>query len=248
MTTRALGAAALMPGFTSSRPYHGPIYCFLPMTLARLQTGPAGHGGFAAPAQEADETFRIVLSDHQVFAYSATRVPSFRPLPGLQGLGQDRIDADVFGSLARSAQLQATRTARRLTTSNATQRKHMWNGYLAAFIRISGALAPLDWPLAPAAVGAGIAKVGLDIDQAFTGSSAGKRREGAIERSFAGGDAPAASTAVEGAAWRQHPGVFLARNGEQYIVLDEIVYPVRYDATIKQWFIICGGTGSRHQR
>lgn len=90
------------------------------------------------------------------------------------------IAGDVFAHLRDIAHRQMSADAHYLLTSNATLRKQMWMGYLNAFIRVSGGLAPLGWPVALAAVGAGLANVGLSIDQAVNGATRKLRRAGVI--------------------------------------------------------------------
>jgi hypothetical protein len=51
----------------------------------------------------------------------------------------------------------------------------MWMGYLKAFGQTFGALAALDWPIALAAVGAG-----LNMDQANHGHTTAERKIGLI--------------------------------------------------------------------
>jgi hypothetical protein len=62
--------------------------------------------------------------------------------------------------------------------SNGELRKQMWMGYLRAFNQVFGAMAAIDWPVALAVVGAGIADVGLNIDQAVTGHTTAERKRG----------------------------------------------------------------------
>jgi hypothetical protein len=59
--------------------------------------------------------------------------------------------------------------------SNGELRKQMWMGYLKAFGQTFGALAALDWPIALAAVGAG-----LNMDQAIHGHTTAERKSGLI--------------------------------------------------------------------
>jgi hypothetical protein len=72
--------------------------------------------------------------------------------------------------------------------SNGELRKQMWMGYLKAFGKTFGALAALDWPIALAAVGAGLADVGLNIDQAIHGHTTAERRSGVMGAIFASVD------------------------------------------------------------
>lgn len=62
--------------------------------------------------------------------------------------------------------------------SNGELRKQMWMGYLRAFNQVFGTMAAIDWPVALAVVGAGIADVGLNIDQAVNGHTTAERKRG----------------------------------------------------------------------
>ncbi|UFH50110.1 membrane-targeted effector domain-containing toxin [Pseudomonas sp. KNUC1026] len=64
--------------------------------------------------------------------------------------------------------------------SNAEQREKMWQGYLGAFNRVFGPMAAVDWPVALAVVGAGLANVGLSIDQAVNAPTHGERKAAII--------------------------------------------------------------------
>ena len=102
--------------------------------------------------------------------------------PGvLQRLNQhDRIVAgDVFERLRDLARQQMQAVAQALT-SNASLRKQMWIGYLNTFIRVFGPVTVCGWPLALTLVGAGLANVGLHIDQALNGTDRRQRKAGII--------------------------------------------------------------------
>lgn len=64
--------------------------------------------------------------------------------------------------------------------SNGELRKKMWIGYLNAFVHVFGSMAGLGWPVALAAVGAGIADMGLNIDQAINGTTKADRKAGVV--------------------------------------------------------------------
>ncbi|WP_426142334.1 dermonecrotic toxin domain-containing protein [Pseudomonas sp. DWP3-1-2] len=93
------------------------------------------------------------------------------------------IKGDVFEHL-RDLARQNMHAQARLLTSNASLRKQMWIGYLNAFIRVLGASAPLGWPVALTLVGAGLANVGLNIDQAVNGNTPGLRKAGVLGAVF----------------------------------------------------------------
>lgn len=93
---------------------------------------------------------------------------------------QDReIAGDAFEHLRSVARQEMQALAHELT-SNSALRKQMWIGYFNAFIRIFGPTAAFAWPLALVMVGAGIANVGLNIDQALNASRARQRKAGVI--------------------------------------------------------------------
>jgi hypothetical protein len=94
------------------------------------------------------------------------------------------ITGDVFEHLRDIAQQQMLSDAQILMTSNSDLRKRMWIGYLSAFISVFGGLAPLGWPVALTLVGAGVANVALNADQAIHGKSARERKAGLIGAIF----------------------------------------------------------------
>lgn len=102
--------------------------------------------------------------------------------PALAGLfnQHDRvIEGDVFEHLREQAH-QQTRTIAQALTSNADLRKQIWMGYLSTCIRMTGPFTVFAWPLALAVTGAGVASVGLNIDQALHGHTARQRKAGVI--------------------------------------------------------------------
>ena len=84
----------------------------------------------------------------------------------------------VFERLRDTAQHEMNEDLNAQLTSNASLRKQIWIGYLGAFIRVAGGVAPLAWPVALSVVGAGIASVGLNIDQAIHGRTKTLRKAG----------------------------------------------------------------------
>ncbi|OCR27023.1 hypothetical protein AFK24_00585 [Pseudomonas syringae] len=94
------------------------------------------------------------------------------------------IRGDVFAYLRGIARQQMQDDAQTLLTSNASLRKQIWIGYLNAFLNVFGALGPLGWPMALTLVGAGIANLGLNIDQAINGRDARQRKAGLIGSVF----------------------------------------------------------------
>src|SRR5690606_35958744 len=93
------------------------------------------------------------------------------------------IPGDVFDHLRELARHNMQVQAQRLT-SNASLNKQLWISYLNAFIRVFGAAAPLGWPVALTLVGAGLANVGLNIDQAVNGNTPGLRKAGVLGAVF----------------------------------------------------------------
>ncbi|GAB7530820.1 hypothetical protein PS3A_32310 [Pseudomonas sp. 3A(2025)] len=89
------------------------------------------------------------------------------------------IVGDVFEHLRSLARQEMQALAHELA-SNASLRKQMWIGYFNAFLRIFGPTAMFTWPLALVMVGAGIANVGLNIDQAVNASGSRQRKAGVI--------------------------------------------------------------------
>lgn len=90
------------------------------------------------------------------------------------------VSGDPFTYLRDAAKARMEADAEFALYSNSDLRKQMWMGYLRAFGQTFGALAALDWPIALAAVGAGLADVGLNIDQALHGHTTAERKNGVI--------------------------------------------------------------------
>ncbi|TVT85262.1 membrane-targeted effector domain-containing toxin [Pseudomonas sp. H3(2019)] len=90
------------------------------------------------------------------------------------------ITGDAFSWLRDSVKARMASDADLSLHSNGDLREKMWIGYLNAFVRIFGSMAAVGWPVALAAVGAGIASMGLNIDQAINGSTKADRKAGVI--------------------------------------------------------------------
>ena len=90
------------------------------------------------------------------------------------------LDGDAFSHLRDTARQRMIDDAQVTLHSNEQLRKQLWIGYLATFGSIASGLAAVDWPVALAVVGAGLAETGLNIDQAITGHTTAERREGAL--------------------------------------------------------------------
>lgn len=110
------------------------------------------------------------------------------------------IAGDAFSHLRDSARQRMNDDAHFALRSNGDLRKQMWIGYLAAFAKVFGPIAAIDWPIALAAVGAGIADMGLNIDQAVNGHTTGERQAGVKGAIFAAIDTLFNATMLHSAA------------------------------------------------
>jgi hypothetical protein len=90
------------------------------------------------------------------------------------------LEQDAFTFLASAVHARMISDGNYMLHSNGDLRKKLWVGYLNAFGRMFGPLAAVGWPVALAVVGAGIASVGLNIDQAVNGKTAVERKAGVI--------------------------------------------------------------------
>ncbi|RMQ46527.1 hypothetical protein ALQ04_04435 [Pseudomonas cichorii] len=90
------------------------------------------------------------------------------------------ITGDVFVYLRGIARQQMQEDAQTLLTSNTSLRKRIWIGYLSAFINVFGALAPLGWPITLTLVGAGVANLALNFDQAIHDRDPRQRKAGIL--------------------------------------------------------------------
>ncbi|MCF5197680.1 dermonecrotic toxin domain-containing protein [Pseudomonas syringae] len=93
---------------------------------------------------------------------------------------QAPIAGDPFVYLRDVARQAMSADAREILTSNTDLLKQIWIGYLSAFLRAFGGLAPLSWPVALTLVGASLANTGLNIDQAVNGKTPAQRRAGVL--------------------------------------------------------------------
>ncbi|MBD1554438.1 membrane-targeted effector domain-containing toxin [Pseudomonas typographi] len=97
----------------------------------------------------------------------------------LQVLGAP-IHGDLFSALRDRCRARMASDAAIALRGNGDLRKQMWMGYLSAVNRVFGPMAALDWPVALAVVGAGLADMGLNIDQAVNGSTTAQRQAGVV--------------------------------------------------------------------
>jgi hypothetical protein len=88
----------------------------------------------------------------------------------------EKIAGDAFTHLNRSTHERMLSDANYLLHSNGEIRKKLWTGYLNAFNHTFGPMAALAWPAALVVIGAGIANVGLHIDQAINGHTPAERK------------------------------------------------------------------------
>lgn len=88
------------------------------------------------------------------------------------------VAGDVFVHLREAAKQELKAVALARITANSDLRKAKWLAWLGVVSRVVSPLAPLGWPLALAAVGAGAASLGLHLDQAVNASDIRQRRRG----------------------------------------------------------------------
>ncbi|WP_431036667.1 membrane-targeted effector domain-containing toxin [Pseudomonas yamanorum] len=98
------------------------------------------------------------------------------------------VNDDPFTHLRHTTHARMLADAGFMMHTNGELRKKLWMGYLNAFGRVFGPMAAVDWPVALAVVGAGIANVGLNIDQAVTGNTPAERKAGVTGAILAGID------------------------------------------------------------
>ncbi|HAL66367.1 MAG TPA: hypothetical protein DCP84_01585 [Pseudomonas sp.] len=95
------------------------------------------------------------------------------------------LSGDAFSHLRDAAHQRMIDDAQFALRSNADLRKQLWIGYLKAFGQVAGPMAAVDWPIALAVVGAGLADMGLNIDQAVNGHTTSERQAGVTGAIFA---------------------------------------------------------------
>lgn len=87
---------------------------------------------------------------------------------------------DAFSHLRDAARQRMLDDAAIALHSNADLRKQLWIGYLATFGRLASGLAAVDWPVALAVIGGGLAETGLSIDQSINGHTTAERKAGLL--------------------------------------------------------------------
>ncbi|MDE1167180.1 MAG: membrane-targeted effector domain-containing toxin [Pseudomonas sp.] len=94
------------------------------------------------------------------------------------------ITQDPFTFLQQAAKARMHNDAALLLPTNGEYRKIMWIGYLGAASKVFSPIAAVDWPVALALVGAGIAGMGLNIDQSINGRTTALREKGVVGAIF----------------------------------------------------------------
>lgn len=94
---------------------------------------------------------------------------------------QDKaLTQDAFTYLAAAMRTRMHADADHCLVSNAQIRKQMWVGYLDTFGKTFGGMAAVDWPVSLALVGASLADMGLNIDQAVHAHTTAERKAGIL--------------------------------------------------------------------
>ncbi|VVN70107.1 membrane-targeted effector domain-containing toxin [Pseudomonas fluorescens] len=110
----------------------------------------------------------------------------------------EKITTDAFTFLSQATQVRMISDANYLMHSNGELRKKLWIGYLNAFNRLFGPLAAVGWPVALVVVGAGIANVGLKIEQAVNANTLAERKAAVIGAIFTAVDTLFNATFLKG--------------------------------------------------
>ncbi|WP_095051295.1 membrane-targeted effector domain-containing toxin [Pseudomonas sp. Irchel s3b2] len=90
------------------------------------------------------------------------------------------IHGDAFSWMRDSSKDAMFDEAKLSLTSNGDLRKKLWIGYLSAGVKVFGPMAVVGWPVALPVVGASIANMGLNIDQAVNAKTAEERKAGIL--------------------------------------------------------------------
>ncbi|CRI54713.1 dermonecrotic toxin domain-containing protein [Pseudomonas sp. CCOS 191] len=96
------------------------------------------------------------------------------------GEGQALHLPDLFDTLMLWAKADLGLTLHNLV-SNADLRKQLWRGYLGAFINVFGSFSLMAWPIGLVMLGAGGARLTLDIDTAVRASSQRERSQAILD-------------------------------------------------------------------
>ncbi|MHC8402624.1 membrane-targeted effector domain-containing toxin [Pseudomonas sp. MDT1-17] len=100
-----------------------------------------------------------------------------------------RVTGDAFTWLRNAVRDAMDAEADLSLTSNGDLRKGLWIGYLSAGVKIFGPMAMIGWPVALLVIGASLANMGLNIDQAVNGKTSSERKAGVIGAIFSAIDA-----------------------------------------------------------
>ncbi|KAF2410059.1 C-terminal region of Pasteurella multocida toxin residues 569-1285 [Pseudomonas antarctica] len=98
------------------------------------------------------------------------------------------ITHDAFTWLQDRTRWSMYHEAQQSLTTQKELTKKLWIGYLSAGLKIFGPLAVIGWPVALPVLGASIANLGLNIDQAVNGRTSAERKAGVIGAVFSGID------------------------------------------------------------
>lgn len=98
------------------------------------------------------------------------------------------VTGDAFTWLRDSTKDAMFAEAALSLTSNGDLRKKLWIGYLSAGVKVFGPMAVVGWPVALPVIGASIANLGLNIDQAVTAKTAQERKAGVLGAVLSGID------------------------------------------------------------
>ncbi|MFU2329828.1 membrane-targeted effector domain-containing toxin [Pseudomonas sp. NFX98] len=98
------------------------------------------------------------------------------------------ITGDAFSWLRDSTKDAMFAEAELSLTSNGDIRKKLWLGYLSAGVKVFGPMAVVGWPVALPVIGASIASIGLNIDQAVNAKTAAERKAGILGAVLSGID------------------------------------------------------------
>ena len=94
------------------------------------------------------------------------------------GVGR-AVTQDVFAEMRGWAKVDLT-ASHAMAVSNAELRKHLWRGYLGAFVGVFGAFAAMAWPLGLVMLGASAARLALDIEAATRARSVSDRTQAIV--------------------------------------------------------------------
>jgi hypothetical protein len=141
------------------------------------------------------------------------------------------ISGDAFAWLRDSTRSAMFAEADLSLTANSDLRKKLWIGYLSAGLKVFGPMAVVGWPVALPVIGASLANMGLNIDQAVSGRTAAERKEGVIGAILSGidmlfdlpflrgvGSMAEISAEAEAAEWAQYADATRTPEESAYVV------------------------------